>query len=165
MPSKSAMGVEAGEVDRCMEQAASAVLETMFFTGVDDTASGLHPGWQDDSRSWIRMRIEFAGPLVGDCQLQIDREAARALACTLLCLDPEELRDEQPEQVAGELTNMICGFLLSHLEPDANLTLGAPEIIEAAAAAGRLPGGVSRWFEIPEGSLAVDFRLSSQQAV
>ena len=164
MPGKSALEVEAGEVDRCLEQAASAVLETMFFTGVDDTASGLHPGWREDSRSWIRMRVEFTGPLVGDCQLRIDREAARALACTFLCLDPEELRDELPEQVAGELTNMICGFLLSHLEPDANLTLGAPESLDAAVAE-RLPGGVSRWFEIPEGSLAVDVRLRSQQAV
>ena len=165
MPGKtSALLVETGEVDRCMEQATATVLETMFFTSVDDTAIGLHPEWRHDSPSWIRMRIEFDGALAGDCHLQIERAAARALACTLLCLDPEELREEQAGQVAGELTNMICGSLLSQLRPDGDLTLGAPETIEDASVK-RLPGVVSRWFEIPEGSLAVDFRLSNQQAV
>lgn len=141
-------------VEETVDLAVGSVLETMFFTNIDSA----NPGYWADWTAPMAVRLAFEGPLVGDFQIVVERETVRALACTLLCLDESELLDEHPAQVAGELTNMICGCLLSHLEPDANLTLGAPA---ARASVEPLEGSEARWFEIPEGRLGVELRVNS----
>jgi hypothetical protein len=86
----------------------------------------------------------------------MEEEAARALGSTLTCLEPEEFSRERCLELAGEFANVLCGCLLSHLEPDANLELAPPA--ESSEESG-IEGGIGRWFCLPEGALSVEFAL------
>ncbi len=143
--------ISPARIGEALIRATLDVLETMFFTSIENCEEG-SPQWQTGP---LGMRLTFAGPLEGELRLCLDRSAAAALASTLSCLEPEEVGSEQSEQAAGELANMICGCLLSHLEPDANITLGCP----GPAGTDPLEGAIERWFQLPEGALAIAFRF------
>ena len=58
--------------------------------------------------------------------------------------------------MTGELANMICGCLLSKLEPEANLALSTPQ---QAVDGPAMNCSVRRWFALPEGVLLAEFAL------
>jgi CheY-specific phosphatase CheX len=140
------------EVDALIVRATAEVLEKMFFTGIESSGN---EGRIETARP-VQVELCFSGPLTGKLRLRMDEEAARALGSTLTCLEPEEFSRQRCVEVAGEVSNMICGCLLSHLEPDANLELASPvEVLEDSD----LPASLRRWFCLPEGALSVEFAL------
>lgn len=141
------------DFDRFLEQAVSAVLENMFFTahlGAADAESGA-----DD----LEASLSFRGPLSGNLTVRISQPAARTLAAGFLGEDEDALTAAQPGQVVCEMANMLCGWLISHLE-DERFFLDPPELISAE---GRKlscdPPTAQRSFAIEAGILTVSLQL------
>src|SRR5207245_6540315 len=72
----------------------------------------------------------FQGTPPGRFGIVISDPVARTLASNFMGSDDgKRLLPAQVGGVIGELTNMICGAVLSELESNANFDLGAPEWI------------------------------------
>ena len=120
------------------------MLETMFFTEAE-----LAPC----EHAWLGRRpcarIRFEGSHFGEMLLGVSAEAADPIAASFLGLDPMELTDAQRGQVIQELTNILCGAMLSHLWPESQLLLSSPELTpwtsgrakDCCTAASRFPKG------------------------
>jgi hypothetical protein len=91
--------------------------------------------------------------------LGVSAEAAEPIAASFLGLDPMELTDAQRSQVIQELSNILCGAILSKLWPESKLTLSSPKLSlwEEWPDAGAL----HHCFVIPEGKLAISIRLTA----
>ena len=116
------------EVLDALAGAISEVLETMFFEEVVGDAPVPSEG--------LAARVAFNGAPSGVFTLAADRRAARSLAASFLALENSEVTELQMGEVIREMTNMICGSVLSRLEPQAALELRAPELVPPASAAG-----------------------------
>jgi CheY-specific phosphatase CheX len=129
----------------------SEVLETMFFTGVlGETESLLTDG--------LTTRLNFRGNPSGSFGLSLSRNSSRQIAAGFLAEDEQEISDERIEEVICELTNMLCGSLLSKIESEVAFELSHPELAP-------LPGNpeYSRNFEIENGTLGVWLTLGETQ--
>jgi hypothetical protein len=138
--------------DDTIRQVAAEVLETMFFTEAEVTAC--EHRWLASAPS---ARIQFEGSHFGEMLLGVSAEAADPIAASFLGLDPAELTDAERGQVIQELTNILCGAMLSHLWPESKLSLSSPELIGWQEWPGE--GLLHRCFTIPEGHLAISIRL------
>ncbi len=136
-----------------IRQVAAEVLETMFFTEAELAAC---------EHGWLGLaacaRIQFTGSHYGEMLLGVSMEATDPIAASFLGLDPVELTDAQRGQVVQELTNILCGAMLSHLWPESKLALSSPELTpwQEWPSVGLL----HRCFTIPEGMLGISIRLS-----
>lgn len=132
-------------------RASAGVLETMFFE--EAVESPCDHGWLDTA---ISTEIHFDGSHCGDFLFSVSPCAARTIAAGFLGLDPEEMAVEQGGQVILELTNILCGSVLSSLWPDSDLTLGSPEPSLSTPNAGT---AMHLCFTIPDGPVSVSVRL------
>lgn len=105
-----------------IESAVSEVLEGMCFISFEgeSTAAG---SCQPD---WIYGELDFTGPLNGSFAIAVLPSTAAIMAANFLGEDELALDDEQISDVVGEFTNMICGSLLAHLDPQNDFTLSPP---------------------------------------
>jgi hypothetical protein len=138
-----------------IRQVAAEVLETMFFTEAE-LASCEH-AWLGPAAC---ARIQFEGSHFGEMLLGVSTEAVEPIAASFLGLDRLELTDTQRGQVIQELTNILCGAMLSHLWPESKLALSSPELAVWQDWQGA--GPLHRCFAIPEGKLAISIRLIPQ---
>ena len=149
---QSRMDLEPAASDTVREVAAQ-VLETMFFTEAELAPCG---------HAWLGpascARIRFEGSHSGEMLLGVSAEATDPIAASFLGLDPMELTAAQRGQVIQELTNILCGGMLSRLWPESKLALSSPELTPWIEWPGE--GLLHRCFTIPEGMLAISIRLS-----
>ncbi len=134
--------------------AVHAVLETMFFT---DPRGPVEPAPEVRS-PLLASRLSFRGEPSGRFGVSVSMDAARQLAAGFLAENVADLTDARVEQIVCEMTNMLCGSVVSTLENDQRFTLSPPELIppEGALAAG--PGGhevARQTFALETGSLSV----------
>ncbi len=130
---------------------SAAVLETMFFEESVETECA--HGWLQTA---ISARVRFEGSHCGEFVLSVAPDAARCIAAGFLGLDPEELTEVQPGQVIQELTNILCGAVLSNVWPASNLSLDTPEL---ASHGYSLPDGMHRCFTLPDGPVCVSISV------
>ena len=125
--------------------AARDVLNVMFFTDIleeGDECACAKP-------FPLQVRVKFRGDGHGEFRMELDEAAAASMAGSFLGTDPVDApSDEEIDQVAGELGNMICGAFLSRFESDALFALSSPEVLRPAT--GTLPG-VHRGLELMDG--------------
>jgi CheY-specific phosphatase CheX len=130
-------------LDQLINASASEVLETMFFTGVlgKTEAPPADP---------ITTRLDFRGTPSGSFGLSLSHECSRRIAAGFLAADEQEISQNQVDEVVCELTNMLCGSLLSRIESESSFELSHPELAP-------LPDTpeYSRNFEIENGTLGV----------
>lgn len=133
---------------------AAEVLETMFFTEAEVA---------DCEHAWLKSapcaRIQFAGSHCGEMLLGLSAEATDPIAASFLGLDPMELTAAQRGQVIQELTNILCGAILSRLWPESKLALSSPELRPWQEWPDE--GLLHRCFAIPEGMLGISIRLAA----
>lgn len=141
-------------MDDVLQQVATEVLETMFFTEAE-LATCEH-GWLETARC---ARIRFEGSHFGEMLLGVSVEAADPIAAGFLGLEQMELTNAQRGQVIQELANILCGAMLSHLWPESNLALLSPDLEAWQEWSG--DGALHRCFTLPEGPLAISLRLSA----
>jgi hypothetical protein len=137
-----------------IRQVAAEVLETMFFTEAE--VVGCEHTWLDAAPC---ARIRFEGSHRGEMLLGVSVEAANPIAASFLGLEPVEVSDVQRGQVIQELSNILCGAMLSRLWVNSRLALSSPELTPWQEWPGA--GLLHRCFAIPEGRLAISIRLTS----
>ena len=135
-----------------VRQVITEVLERMFFTEAESTACE-HAWLASAPSAWI----PFEGSHRGELLLGISLEAVGPIAASFLGLDPLEVTDVQRGQVIQELSNIVCGAMLSHLWPESKLALSSPKLL--AWQEWTSGGPLHRCFTIPEGMLAISIRL------
>jgi hypothetical protein len=113
-------------IHQLLSESAQKTLETMFFATPDAVS-------MDPSRpagDVIAASLSFQGAPPGRFGLLVSEPLARSLAVNFAGADdPAELPPGQVASVMGELSNMLCGAVLSELESYNNFDLGAPEPI------------------------------------
>jgi CheY-specific phosphatase CheX len=113
-----------------LSESAQKTLETMFFAAPDQvSAEPRRPAGE-----LIVASLTFQGSPPGRFGIVVSDAVARTLATNFIGADDgKRLRPAQVAGVIGELTNMICGAVLSELEANANFDLGAPQWIHVGA--------------------------------
>jgi len=139
------------EVDRALMRSTGRVLETMCY------AEPLPITGLEEGQAFLRAKLPFRGTYSGVFHLEITEDAGRSLATTFLGVD-EDVPSAQMASVICELTNMICGSMLSTLDAHADIQLGAPEMVEEAGAFSEAM--VRKAFEIDRGQMAVAIQFN-----
>jgi hypothetical protein len=142
MPAK-ADGVLATAVD-----ALGDVLGTMFFSDVAPVECR-----HSLSGEWTAARVRFSGTPSGEMLLMLSPGVAVIFAASFLGIEEAEVTAEEAGQVCCELSNMICGAILSRVHPDSLVALDVPELLPADF---ENHGGFHQCFAIPEGTLAIN---------
>lgn len=145
-----------GSLGQCLERAAGEVLETMFFSSIEVEQKESAPVGDRIGTSLV-----FHGAQAGRLELSLEREAAAGLAASFFGDQPGEEPDEECRSVMGELTNMVCGAMLSHLNRKAIFCLDPPVAIEPGREA---EGEVVRHLRLEEGLLRLAFTLEGKEA-
>jgi CheY-specific phosphatase CheX len=143
-------------VRRLLAESAQQTLETMFFATPDSvSASAARP-----SGSLIASSLTFQGSPCGSFAAVVSAPLASLLAADFLGMDDSSgLSPGQAEEVVGELSNIICGAVLSELESGSNFNLSTPRLV---AVSGSEPGPdfqsgfpVSCRLEMPQGAIVL----------
>lgn len=141
------------ELAPLIDAVVAEVLATMFFT--DAEAVPCDTEWLATA---VCVRLQFEGTHQGEVCLCISREAADAVACAFLGSDYEETTEAERGHVILELTNILCGAVLSRIWPESRLLLSPPV---AATWSADLPASLHRSFTMPEGHLALSIRIAA----
>jgi len=139
--------MQISNLDQLVNASASEVLETMFFTGVLGAATDL-------PSDPITTRLDFRGTPAGSFGLSFSHESSRQIAAGFLAEDEQDISQVQVNEVICELTNMLCGTLLSRIDSETSFDLSHPELAP-------LPDNpeYSRNFETDIGTLGVWLNL------
>ncbi len=142
-----------------ISETVCTVLETMFFTvPLGYAESKAHPGDME-------ARLAFHGHPSGALDVCLSRPGARMLAGGFLGEEDETLTDIQLGQVTCELANMLCGSLVSKLEPEESFNLDPPELVPVRTedSSERESSFTSRQsFELESGVLTVSLCLEAE---
>lgn len=141
------------QLERHLSEAAADVLGTMFFAGVEEDLAGtVAETGEPRMATWL----EFHGACSGKLGLSLDRAAAGNLAASFF----GDAGDSEPEQdcrsVMAELTNMVCGAMLSRLDRQSIFCLGSPEEMPPGAEPN---GEIVRTLRLEEGLLRLAFSI------
>jgi CheY-specific phosphatase CheX len=114
------------DLTQALAESIPEILGTMFFSDVMENC-------EDGavSAESLSAALSFHGPLSGDFQLRIELPAARLLAASFLAEEEDALAQAQIEEAICELANMICGGVLTRLQPGALYSLSHPEVMRA----------------------------------
>ncbi|HMF79438.1 MAG TPA: chemotaxis protein CheX [Bryobacteraceae bacterium] len=115
-----------------LSESGRQALETMFFALPDAISSErLRP-----SGELVAGSLTFAGEPPGRFGIVLSEPVARTIAANFLGSDDENaLTPDQIGDVVAELTNIICGSVLTDLEAKVNFDLSSPVAIHVPAGA------------------------------
>jgi hypothetical protein len=110
---------------------------------------------------WTAARVRFSGVPSGELLLMLSPGLALVFSAGFLGIEEAEVTPEATGQVCCELSNMICGAILSRVHPDSLVALDVPELTAAdfenhAGSAFGIHRGLHQCFAIPEGTLAIN---------
>ncbi|HVP46065.1 MAG TPA: chemotaxis protein CheX [Bryobacteraceae bacterium] len=144
------------EMSEAISTAAADVLETMFFSPVmaEVAAEAGMPA------ATLAARLQFSGGRSGTFAVRISTAAAENMAANFLGEEAGQPASGQVQDVICELTNMLCGSVLSRLDREAHFDLGHPELVDPLEVP--TPGSVSRAFDLGEGQVAIFLHLDAQ---
>jgi CheY-specific phosphatase CheX len=143
-------------VRQLLSESAQQALETMFFAAPEAiSADAGRPRGE-----LIASHLTFLGAPCGSFGAAVSTPLARALAANFFGVDDaSELAPGQVMEVVGELTNIICGAVLSELETHSNFDIATPRPVEVAE---NEPGPdfqgenpISCRLEMPEGAMVL----------
>ncbi|MHB1673429.1 MAG: chemotaxis protein CheX [Acidobacteriaceae bacterium] len=144
--------------DQLISGSVDAVLETMFFSAL------LGPAEAESGPAVLEARLAFHGRSSGTLAVRLSEPSARLLAAGFLGEDEETLTEAQLSQMVCELSNMVCGSLVSKLESEEHFDLDSPQFVAAgstAAAVPDAPPAARQSFELENGILTVTLYLEA----
>src|SRR5690348_7671396 len=100
------------ELDQWLADGAAEVLETMFFTSLAEEPEA--PPLANAPS--VCARVSFRGAPSGKLGIRAPVETGRRIASNFLGLEEQAVTETQIADVIGELSNMVCGWVLSRLE-------------------------------------------------
>ncbi|HXE14564.1 MAG TPA: chemotaxis protein CheX [Bryobacteraceae bacterium] len=137
------------DLTRLLAESASEVLETMYFTGVIGLLDAGPAG------EWVCTALDFRGSRSGSLGVRAPLATARTLAESFLGAEPETIATPQCFEVLGEMTNMICGAILSRLAPEEQFSLSPPQPEPEDWCGKWKRHTIATVFELEEGALAL----------
>lgn len=150
-------------VRQLLSDSAQNALETMFFTTPDRISVEL----ARPDGELIAASLTLQGAPPGRFGMIVSAPAARTIAGNFLgSADEAKLPLSQVSGVIGELANMICGTMLSDLEPEANFDISEPATAFAAASEpgpdflSGSPAAVR--FDLPDGAIVLSFAFEER---
>jgi len=113
-----------------MKNSISDVLETMFFLPLNfsDTVD-VHELWDTGKDQILAAKLNFDGPLTGDCIFYIPEKLAKSITADFMGREEEGISDDQVKGTVKEIINMIAGSTFSTYDPEATFNLGIPELV------------------------------------
>lgn len=118
-------------VSQTVFDSASAVLETMCFACVLGPAEdGIF--LPEES---VASTVSFKGDLAGRMMVAVPDGYARNLASSFLGVEEGDVSPIMTRQFISELTNMICGSVLTELDSNGDFQLASPVAEPATASA------------------------------
>ena len=111
-------------MNQLLSESAIEVLESMFFTSV---LEAIDPGGHS-AEGWVSAQLSFRGTPPGRFGIRTSPEAARKLAASFLGQEEDSVTETQSGDVICELSNMLCGSVLSRLEKDSLFELSQPKV-------------------------------------
>ncbi|MEO8127240.1 MAG: chemotaxis protein CheX [Bryobacteraceae bacterium] len=139
-------------LETMLEAATSDTLETMCFFGVLGPLEEMPAGEER-----ISTRLTFQGDANGAFHTTLDMSAASGIAANFLGEEAEDLSRSRIEAVICELSNVICGSVLSHYKRQGHFELSTPEITSQEGS--QPAGAIRRVFELESGSIALAMDL------
>jgi CheY-specific phosphatase CheX len=143
--------MQANDFNPWLESAVTEVLESMCFVATNGHAEDdSDASWQPN---WICGKLDFKGLPSGSFGIAVPPGTGLAVAANFLGEEEHTISELQAKEVICELTNMMCGTLLAHLEPKRTFTLSSPVchalIRDSSAPADR----IAHTFALDEGYL------------
>jgi CheY-specific phosphatase CheX len=135
------------ELCRALDTAVSETLELMCFTGLLGKCASRPSG------DVMCASVRFHGDADGMVRLSVPENTALDLTASFLGLDTQEVSADHVHSVAVELTNMICGAMLSYHAGNARFHLDQP-VVPAANVNGR--ESLSCGYDIGTGAIWLD---------
>jgi CheY-specific phosphatase CheX len=132
-----------------IQQSVEEVLEVMFLTPVGDEPV------EGEVSTPVASTLRFCGTPSGTLQVEVSEDAARELAANFLGDELDAISPERAGEVIGELANMVCGSILSHVPSGTLFELSHPE--PGVALTGDC---VREPFAIPGGALVVSMQFA-----
>ncbi len=118
--------MQASDFIPLFSECCAEVLESMYFTTVLDSSS--YTGQQAAPQpAELAFSLRFQGEVHGAFGLHLGAPMARTLAANFLGEEEDSLTDVEVAEVVGELTNMICGSIVSRVEGTTKFALSHPE--------------------------------------
>ena len=114
-------------LSKTIVDSAAEVLETMCFACVLGLAEPEALAERDNISSTVR----FAGDLAGSMSVTVPQPYARNLASSFLGITEVEVSPLVTRQFVSELTNMICGCVLTGLDSQGAFQLFTPTVQQA----------------------------------
>jgi CheY-specific phosphatase CheX len=102
----------------------------------------------------LEAKVDFTGEFSGTVAVRISEASARSLAAAFLGESEDSLTDTHVAQVVCELTNMLCGCIVSKSAAHGCFDLSAPELRETRTDASD-PVHIQQSFAIDRGTITV----------
>ena len=118
--------MKASEFAGLIHECSSEVLDAMYFTSVIESAPLRQlPDRMPGTEEPLAFSLTFAGDISGRFGIHLDQMTARTLAVNFLgetaCMSFDEI-----SEVAGELSNILCGSVMSRVEGEHLFALSHP---------------------------------------
>jgi CheY-specific phosphatase CheX len=124
--------MKASDFTGLVPECCSEVLDAMYFITVLGTASpeaSPETAELPGAQKRVAYSMNFAGDISGRFGLSLEQGTARSLAANFLGEEAENISSTEIDEVAGELTNMFCGSVMSRVEGKNKFVLSHPEAI------------------------------------
>lgn len=142
--------MNAGDFEIHFASAVASVLESMFFSEAMGTCEATH------ETSDLQARVAFSGEVSGVLGVRLSEPSARSLAASFLGEAEDSLDETQIAQVVCELTNMLCGWIVSKAESQGVWELGSPKLVSAHC---EEPESIQQSFGVEHGILTLSLCL------
>jgi CheY-specific phosphatase CheX len=145
------------ELKHLLAPAVDDVLEMMFFSET------FGPCELDSSGAGLEANVAFAGETSGSVGVRISQASARCLTASFLGESEDALTGTQIAQVVCELTNMLCGCIVSKMTSQGCFNLDSPELPCKQREQSKDTSVIQQSFAIEHGTLTVLLCLSASE--
>ena len=122
--------MQASDFKTLVAECCGEVLDAMYFTTVLETSS--HQGAQAIAAGdALAFTLRYEGDVQGIFGVSLDPAMARTLASNFLGEEEGALTLVEIAEVIGELTNMLCGSVVSQVKGSRKFALSHPEPLAA----------------------------------
>lgn len=159
-------------IPEVLASSAEDVLETMFFTQVlgrrpfDEIVEG------GPEKPYLSVRLCFLGGLKtngdssaaqpgGHLDIEVSREGAQWIASSFLAADDGSVPQHRVADVICELTNVVCGNVMSNLASGSGFSMLSPEVIRGSTVEWPHAVRYQESFQLERGWLTVRLGLAS----